>query len=323
MTFLSVAPELSALVDRFAAVRHEHPSLETVLRDSLERLGWARSQLQAWEALPDHEVSQAGAQAVLYRTGLAVAARVNADTQAAYHNRDHTAEAVLSAEALLAAEPMSDLLRKNQGLRLLVAMTAHDVGHTGAFGGPKGALEQASAATFLEVWNHFDPQPTSRFRLADRLAVEAIVLGTEFVDGPRQNYAAYQRQPENLVHRLQVLANDADILASVLPQTGPERGRLLAQEWHDAGPHAAAAAATVGTWAGRLGFLRSVGLRSRAADALGIPDLQATEVVSLQALSPAALGMLSVEQARTAVLEYMAEQQPTAQLAPAARRFAP
>lgn len=317
-------PAVSELIDRFADVRARHPALADVLRGSLQRLGWSAEQLKAWEGLTPAQLSQQGGQALIYRVGLRVAELAEGDLSAAYHNRDHTAEAVFSAEALLAAEPLSASQKQRHSLRLLVAMMAHDLGHTGAFGSPKGSLETASAEAFERVWDEFAPHPPTLQSNSERGAIRSLVLGTEFTEGPRRNAEAQAQDPSSIVSRLHVLANDADILASVLPQTGPERGRLLAQEWTEAGPHAAGPAAVVGTWAGRLGFLKAIRLNSRGAEAMGATALREQEIAAIEQLTPSDLSAKRPEEAQQAVVRLIAASpDPSASVRSAPTRPAP
>lgn len=307
------SPLLSDFLARCADVRAHHPALAQVFRESLHRIGWPQARLEAWDALPEEDVAAAGPQAVVYRTGMALAKLAEADTSAAYHNRDHTAEAVLSAAVLAQAEPWTPPARQNQGLKFLVAMMAHDVGHTGAFGAPKGSLEQSSAQVFSQVWSRFaGPDPGSMAR-ADHAVIQSVILGTEFTEGPRLNADNLLRDPSRMQYRIQVMANDADILASVLPQTGPERGQLLAQEWSAAGPHAAAASATVGTWAGRLGFLKAIRLTSLGAQALGAARLREREIDTIEAIGPSQLAQMPHGDAHARVLEGVHQPAPSLQ----------
>lgn len=299
-------PDLNAFVGRCADVRNEHPPVSRVFQDSLQRLGWSADTLDAWRTMPAEAVAKAGAQARLFRTALAVAERVENDTQAAYHNRDHTAEAVLAAETLMANEPLSAAARMNQGLRLLAAMVAHDVGHTGAFGTPKGSLEEASAHVFEQEWKALGPVLD---RTNENDVVRSIILGTEFSEGPRNNAARFAQSPASLLPRLHVLANDADVLASVLPETGPERGRLLAREWQEAGPAAAGPAAAVGSWAGRLGFLKVVTMASDSARALGVGALRQAEIEAIEAITPQVLAAMPAAQAEALVRERLMPQE--------------
>jgi hypothetical protein len=66
-----------------------------------------------------------------------------------------------------------------------------------------------------------------------------------------------------------ILLEEADILASCLPNTGPALGESLKQEWQKA---EFAAASTVATPAGRRVFLRNALFSSPASLDLAIPQ---------------------------------------------------
>lgn len=294
----TVAPSLDTLIQRFEQFRGQSTPLNLLFREALVRLGFSGTDLSEWESLSGGEMSTAPNLVRLYRTGLDVAARVEQDRFPPYHNRDHAGESMLAAEALVMAQFRDPHDRMLQGMRLLVAMLGHDVGHPGSAPGvgEPGALERASAMIVQDCMAAYD----SREKSVERDLLHGIIEGTEFGDGPDRNWANHQAFPERTLYTLQVLANDADILASVLPQVGMQRAQLLAQEWRQAG---APAGDVVGTWPGRLGFLQAVQVRSEAATRMGVPALQAAEIRALEKLD---LNALEQQPLDTAVRQVLA-----------------
>lgn len=293
----TVAPSLDTLIQRFDQSREQRTPLTQLFRDALVRLGFSPADLGEWESLSGGEIATAPNLVRLYRTGLDVAARVEQDRGPAYHNRDHAGESMLAAEALVLAQFTDSHDRMLQGMRLLVAMLGHDAGHPGSAPGTgePGALERASAMIVQDCMAAYD----SREKSVERNLQHDIIDGTEFGDGPARNWANHLAFPERTLYTLQVLANDADILASVLPQVGMQRGQLLAEEWRQAG---SPAGDVVGTWAGRLGFLNAVAVRSEGAHRLGVPALQAAEIRVLETLDLDALQQQPLDEAIRTVL---------------------
>lgn len=291
------APSIGTLVERFEQFRANATPLAQLFREALVRLGFSNTTLMEWESLSGGEMQQAPNLARLYRTGLDVAARVEQDRGAAYHNRDHAGESVLAAEALVLAQFSEPHDRLLQGMRLLVSMMGHDVGHPGSAPGTGevGALERASAMIVQDCMADYD----SREKSVERDILHQVIEGTEFGDGPSRNWDNHRAFPDRTLFLLQVLANDADILASVLPQVGMQRGQMLAEEWRQAG---SPAGDVVGTWAGRLGFLNAVALRSDGAQRLGATALQAAEIQVLQRMDLDELAQQPLDEAMATVL---------------------
>jgi hypothetical protein len=270
-------PILVQLCETLPALR-QRPVVDTFRQCLLEQ-GWPEETLAAWERLPVEEVAAEGVHAVTYRVGRDLARQVEADVHLAYHNRTHAAEAVTAASLLVGQEMASHPCRKEAALVLLTAMVAHDLGHQGWVKDlPLGAMELASANASLNAWEPYG-YPRAWQVAADR--VHSLILGTEFVKAPLQNALRLAAEPENWLARLAVLANDADILVSVLPGVGVERGHQLVEELTQSGhPHPEA----IGSPAGRLGFLKMVQLRSRAAQGLGIERLREDQIQALEAM---------------------------------------
>lgn len=255
--------------------------VEAVYRQAAVAIGWPETLLAQWEALPDEAVSKAGWQAVVYRTGLDLAKQAESDTELAYHNRTHTAEVILSGALLANAEYESAQERANEGLKLLTVAAGHDLEHEGyAPGLAPGAMEAHSARMLVETFQRYGNKQSL---VPLREQMRHAILGTEFMHGPKSNAQALAQAPGHASTRLAVLANEADILPSLLPWTGQARGHKLAQEWAD---KAHPGAATVASEQGRLGFLKSLPLASHASRVLGLDQLREEQIAALSPVAP-------------------------------------
>jgi hypothetical protein len=202
--------------------------------------------------------------------------RASPQTVPPYHNARHAQEALLAFEVLHEATTLPYRLWG------ALAMLGHDWGHTGAHPTlPVGALEAESAHRLAQACRGEGLEDPALLR-----ALTDWVVHTEPSEGPAYNAARAQASPEDSLGAVALLINDADVLASLLPWTGPERGVWLAEEWRRAG---SPSADRVGTWGGRLAFLKQTPVQSPAATFLGVAALRAAEIRTLEALDAAVL----------------------------------
>jgi hypothetical protein len=252
-----------------------HPLLERFLTQI--QVAAKRPVLQAFDAAGETLVPGQHAMALdarLAAAGQELADTVEEDTANPYHNRTHAAEAVWAAATLWEAENQARVAAgktpwpARDGLVLLVAMVAHDLHHTGQVEtlapgqAPSGREEAASARAALKVLRWHEVDEATQARIAH------IIRHTEPLAGVPAARAAYAAAP-SLETLLPVLAAEADLLASVLPWTGPRRGEQLGREWTAAGAEKLAQAVT--RWPGRERFLGIVTWTSAGAHALGLP----------------------------------------------------
>jgi hypothetical protein len=187
----------------------------------------------------------------------------------AYHSRLHTSIALVSLGALLSAQRAIDgasetCLTHSEALMLL-AMAGHDAAHTGARNAFPGELELRSVATVDPILRACDLDG------ADIEAVRALILLTEprHVAGHHQRAKAHAFDVDAPVWQ-GVFLQEADILASVLPELQADLTALLAREWSD--DHADEARELL-TAEGRRHFLQYAALFSTpAARALGLNE---------------------------------------------------
>jgi hypothetical protein len=177
-----------------------------------------------------------------------------------YHNRLHTAD-VLTAMALqldievkLGTSPDSDWM-----CAALLTAVAHDFMHLGVVNQQVSHMEKQACELLRPIMEDskvasawIERVETAIIRSDFSLAAQNhdMVKGCEFV----------WNQPW-----LNVLLNEADILASRHPQFGPNLSLALAQEWKKIG---FAAHETVASPEGRQAFLKSVRISSRSCGLL-------------------------------------------------------
>lgn len=225
----------------------------------------------------------------------------------AYHNQFHSAEAVLSSAYLIKAEfnsklNLSDTLQYYAPI-LLFSMLCHDIEHNGSHNTYPYELEQKaiqaikqcyeSTSPIQHVWNNLAP---FYGQWNDFVAIiETIILGTDFKFGPIENSKNYQLIKDNSfnnslenLNRIKMLANEADILLSVLSPTGIVRGILLAEEQKQP---------QICSWAGRLFFLNKlVTYTSQASLDLGVQEHIEQQIQYMQSITTDALEKMTEEQ---------------------------
>ncbi len=186
----------------------------------------------------------------------------------AYHNRHHVAETV-TAMALLCAEARRlGLVSAELATLGVLAMLGHDLGHDGSLG-LGGALEQRAAERVEAL--------AATLPAADRAVLRAVIHATEAGRVP-QNLArarASGAQPQDI---LAAIANEADVLASLLPELGWTLSHLLATEWC---PWDAPRAALVTSFARRHSFLTAYATPTPAGCALGLHTSIARQLAAL------------------------------------------
>jgi len=200
--------------------------------------------------------------------------------EAEYHNRLHFADCMFSLCALLRAaqpDPLQSSERVDeQEMLLMLVMLAHDFEHDGRVNRAPMEMETLSSGAALRLLHGkgLDDQDLvivgKIIRYTDPAMVPANhreVLGREFsLEDP---------------HWLQVLANEADILASSLPQFGSSLADALAREWRDTHP---AMADGVVSDRGRLYFFEQVALfSSPASHALGLASVRQQQIDAIKA----------------------------------------
>ena len=245
------------------AWRGDWPGLPKVVQACLAQLGLQtpkknkRSQgihrcLQSLGALMEHE-------------GQALALE---GQEPPYHNRLHTADTLVALTTLLlrsrslGAKPTKN---PSEFERLgLLAMLGHDFRHPGQVNRFAQDIESTSVAQLRPLMT------ACGVMASDQQHVAELILFTDPLQAPplHQKWRGQKSFDVRQLECMAILLEEADILASCLPQSGPALGESLKQEWQRI--HLAAAD-TVATPAGRRGFLQAALFSSPASLALAIP----------------------------------------------------
>ena len=233
-----------------------------------------------------------------------------------YHNHHHAAEATLSAAFLLAHEYDSANQEdknklKRYGPYLIIAMLAHDFGHPGRTNASFRELEWGSVHLLEEVVDNLKEDLLSENKVQSAQALDEmmpilreIIIYTEFSQGPKENYKAYFSSINlpNDLDKLRTLANEADVLCSMLADTGPERGRFLAEEWSNK---------NAGTYKGRLGFLKFLEQQNyystSASEKLNLKAYLSNQIKAIESLDVNYLDSLEISQADQLVVNKLKE----------------
>jgi hypothetical protein len=251
---------LAALEARFLAMRAVAPDLGRAFADAFPL---------ATGAGPESECP-------LRRAGEALIASIQANPEKTndlpYHNQHHFAEAVLAMGTLCAAARDLGLISAEEAALGVVAMVGHDIGHDGS-AAPGGVLEALAAAETVRI---------SRIAgvAADRLAVLGYVIeGTDPAEVPGNEARSAGALPPGQFgvpgDRLRSLANEADVLASLMPHLGLRLGEALAAERRLAGEPGADG---IASFSGRLAFLRLYAWFTQAATGMGLPDIVQAQI---------------------------------------------
>ncbi len=196
-----------------------------------------------------------------------------------YHNRLHISDTLVALTALLLQQRAVDQ-RAAQGplspqeWQMVLAICSHDLLHTGGINRYTSELEAQSLAALTPLMQRHGVMDE------DQAAIGYMILQTD----PSLVKASHQqvRQAPFDLTRLScqtVLIQEADILASALPQIGEALTRQLSQEWSKIDPQRAQSLLSVQA---RLFFLREMALfSSPASQRLGIQALIDRHTASL------------------------------------------
>ena len=254
------------------AWRSDWPGLPRVVQACLAQLGYAGEHLPARLAHIHaclHTLSD-----LMEQEGRALA---DQHQEPPYHNRLHTADTLVALTALLLRsrslenpKRLAHTLAEWEWIGLL-AMLGHDFRHPGQINRFTHDIESASVA-------HLRPILTQcGVSKLDQRRVSTLILFTDptQVAPLHQKWRAQGHFDVTQLECLAILMEEADILASCLPASGPALGESLKQEWLRI-PFAAANA--VATDAGRQGFLKAACFTSPASRSLAIPQSVAEQL---------------------------------------------
>ena len=210
-------------------------------------------------------------QQALRRTGEALVAAILVDpgrtASLPYHNLHHFAEATLAMGWLCASARALGLISATDAALGVVAIVGHDMGHDGV-SITGGVLEAQAAADTVRVARDGGLDEQACARLSD------IIQGTDpTLVGANAERSSLRRPPGpfgTTGDLLRSLANEADVMASLLPMLGLRLGEALAEERRLADDPNASAVASLAL---HLAFLRCYAWFTPAAEAIGLAEL--------------------------------------------------
>lgn len=236
---------INILVQRLLQARHEAWSVTHAVQHAMQLCG-----------LDEQAHGYAGLRSAL---GLVVHA-VESDglrlasigRELAYHNRAHIVDAVTSLSCLMHATP--HLSNASQWMAL-IAMVGHDLGHQGKTNKELQTKQEEITADWVVrcCLTGLPPATSAQIRRFIELTDPAVV---------RLNHFAYRKKTSDEDLLLQVLINEADIAASMVPQLAPDLTRALLRERGNLTPSAQDVALLYGE------FKKSCVLSSDAAQLL-------------------------------------------------------
>lgn len=262
---------LAALEARFLAMRQVPADLESAFSD-----GFSVATGAAVGFAPLHTLRQAG-QAV----AAAMRAHPGKTAGLPYHNLHHFAEATLAMGVLCAIARGLALISPTDAALGVAAMIGHDIDHDGvSIDG--GVLETHAAAETIRMSRAEGVGEDELARIAH------IIEGTDpaaLPDNEARMAGILPPGPFGAVgDRLRSLANEADVMASLMPKLGLQLGEALAAERCQAGdPNAD----VIASFTGRLEFLRRYGYFTPAAAALAIPRIVEAQIAAFAAAARA------------------------------------
>ncbi|MFM2029155.1 MAG: 35-cyclic nucleotide phosphodiesterase [Pseudomonadota bacterium] len=227
--------------------------------------------------------------AMILSVGKEIDRLASVQAEPAFHSKKHMMEVCLMLSYLLMHEDecirldsidpawVSSPLEKWQ---LLLAATAHDLGHPGLMNGTPGQLEQHSLDLLraLLIGSAY-PSPV----VSEVLQVlEPWVMATDH----GQYKALLERlsfEPPAHVDCLAMLLVEADLAASVLPKRGQELTNRLVQEWAEPYPEKSIA---LQNQLGYLSFLASLQFISPHSFRAGLPKILNDSLSQLRSPSP-------------------------------------
>jgi hypothetical protein len=196
----------------------------------------------------------------------------------AYHNRLHIADTLVCMTYLLKASRFLNVPGADSpqvAALALAIMAGHDFLHPGGSNGHPGELESRAVQ---------DLQPLAQaagLAEADRQSLAHCIMATD-PSRVKLFHSAVRSQPFNLneCDCLAVLAQEADILASTLPQTQQALTQALSREWAPTQPQAAGQLLLPQN---RLLFLEHAALfSSPAAQSLGLDQVKVRQVAQIE-----------------------------------------
>jgi hypothetical protein len=250
------------------------PGLPLVMNDCLVRLGHQSAAVMGNRTQAIHDCMQCVAQ--LIEEDGKVRASLNQEPD--YHNRLHVANTLEALTSLLLLQRQHGdaertILSPMEWTAMLI-MLSHDLLHDGCVNKWKSQIEARS----VEYLKPFMRQ--HNVDQADQHIIKAIILMTDSTM-VKAGHEKIKNKPFFIedIDCLTVLIQEADILASAMPEVGPLLTKQLASEWAKINHHGISALTTA---SGRIEFLRHGALfSSPASQLLGINAVKSAQLLAL------------------------------------------
>lgn len=202
-----------------------------------------------------------------------------------YHSRYHVAETVKAMRLLCSEAVRMGSISPELAQLGVLAMIGHDLGHDGSLP-DRGHLEVHAAIRVASLASDLGSVHVGLLNRVILSTAPAMV---------RSNLARARAPGAAPIDLLCALANEADVLASLLPNLGWELAELLAAEWS---PHDSARAEQAKSFGGRLTFLQLYAAPTGPSTELGLDRMVARQIKAFTPDGPRALDALRRTEAR-------------------------
>jgi hypothetical protein len=250
------------------------PGLPLFMNKCLVRLGHPSTSRLAKETQAIHDCIQSVA-LLIEQDGQA---RASLNQEPHYHNRLHVANTLVTLTTLLLLQRQCSGDERSipshiEWLAMLI-MLSHDLLHDGSINRQESQIEARSVAYLKPLMQQHQVD------LADQHIIQIIILLTD-ATLVKAGHEKIKNKPFFIedMDCLTVLIQEADILASAMPEVGPLLTKQLANEWAKINYHGMSALTTA---SGRIEFLRHGALfSSPASQLLGINAVKSAQLLAL------------------------------------------
>jgi len=250
------------------------PGLPLFMNKCLVRLGHPSTSPMAKETQAIHDCIQSVA-LLIEQDGQA---RASLNQEPHYHNRLHVANTLVTLTTLLLLQRQCSGDERSipshiEWLAMLI-MLSHDLLHDGSINRQESQIEARSVAYLKPLMQQHQVD------LADQHIIQMIILLTD-ATLVKAGHEKIKNKPFFIedMDCLTVLIQEADILASAMPEVGPLLTKQLASEWAKINHHGMSALTTA---SGRIEFLRHGALfSSPASQLLGINAVKSAQLLAL------------------------------------------
>ena len=250
------------------------PGLPLIMNSCLIRLGYRPAEVMGGRAQAIHDCMQDVAELI----EVDGQARAALNQEPEYHSRLHVANTLEALTTLLL------LQRQHSGAErtipspmewtAILIMLSHDLLHDGSINRQESQIEARSVAYLKPLMQQHQVD------LADQHIIQMIILWTD-ATLVKAGHEKIKNKPFFIedMDCLTVLIQEADILASAMPEVGPLLTKQLASEWAKINHHGMSALTTA---SGRIEFLRHGALfSSPASQLLGINAVKSAQLLAL------------------------------------------